>query len=136
MNLRLLIASLIAAFTTAVHVFLGGADVASPLLESTLASEPRLTLYVVWHMASLTLGLSALALFIGSIPRHSQSARYLVLFTSILWLGFAAIFVIVALSQPGKEWLFKLPQWIVLAPVGMLGLWGYKKMVTAHAEPG
>lgn len=128
MNLRLLIASLIAAFTTAVHVFLGGADVASPLLESTLAAEPRITLFVVWHMASLTLGLSAVALFIGSLPRHAQPARYLVLFISVLWLGFAAAFVIVALSQSGNEWLFKLPQWILLAPVGMLGLWGYKKM--------
>lgn len=130
MNLCLLIASLIAAFTTGIHVFLGGADVAAPLLLSTLADEPRLTLYVVWHMASLTLGLSAFALFIGSLPRYSQSARYLVLFISVLWLGFAVIFIVVALIQPGDGWLFKLPQWILLAPVGLLGLWGFKKHST------
>jgi hypothetical protein len=70
-----------------------------------------------------------LALLIGSIPQYAQSVRSLVLFISILWLGFGAIFAMTALSQPGSEWLFKLQQWTVLLPVGILGLWGYKKMV-------
>lgn len=128
MNLRLLSAALIAGFTTVAHLFFGGADVVAPLLESPLPLNLRLTVFAVWHLTSLTLGLSALALLIGSIPRYAQSVRSLVLFISILWLGFAAIFAMTALSQPGGEWLFKLQQWTVLLPVGVLGLWGYKKM--------
>jgi hypothetical protein len=127
MNRRLLAASLMAAFTTGVHVFMGGADIASPLLESTLAAEPRLTLYAVWHMASITLGLSAIAYFIAGLPRHEQSSRSLVVFVSALWLGFALIFVVIALIQPENGWLLKLPQWVLLAPVGLLGLWGSPK---------
>lgn len=129
MNLRLLSAALIAGFTTFAHLFFGVTDVVSPLLETpALPLQLRLTIFAVWHLTSLTLGFSALALFIGSIPRYAQSVRSLVLFISILWLGFAAIFAMTALSQPGSEWLFRLQQWTVLLPVGLLGLWGYKKM--------
>jgi hypothetical protein len=138
MNQRLFIASFIAAFTTAVHVFMGGTDIVSPLLASSLPTEPKLTLYAVWHMASVVLALSAVALFIGSRPCHAQSARYLVFFISFLWLGFAIVFIVIALIQSENGWLLKLPQWILLASVGLLGLWGSNKTLqsTVHYKVG
>jgi len=92
MNRSLIIAALLAAFTAGVHIFAGGEDVATPLLASAIAGEPRLTLYAVWHMVSVALAMSAVALFIGSIPRHAHASRYLVLFISFLWCAFGVVF--------------------------------------------
>lgn len=124
MNRLLIIAAFLAAFTAAVHIFAGGADTVVPLLASTLTGEAKLTLYAVWHMASAVLVLSAFALFVGSLPRHMHAARYLVLFVSILWFAFGLIFLGIAATQPGSAWFVKLPQWILLLPVGTLGVWG------------
>ncbi len=124
MNRILFISALIAAFTAIVHIFAGGADVVSPLLSSTLASEPKHTLYAVWHMVSVVLVFSTIALFVGSLPRHVQAASYLVIFISMLWLVFGIVFLVVVAIQSESGWLFKLPQWVLLLPVGFLGLWG------------
>lgn len=124
MNRLLVIAAVLAAFAAAVHILAGGPDVATPLLASSMAGEPKLTLYAVWHMGSVVLAMSVPALFIGSFPRHEHAARYLVLFVSALWCVFGLVFLCVAAIQPESGWHFKLPQWILLLPVGLLGLWG------------
>lgn len=123
MNRRLVIAAVLAAFTAAVHVVAGGADVVAPLLASSMAGEPKLTLYAVWHMVSVALALSALALLLASLPQHRLPARYLVLFVSVLWCAFGVVFLTIAVMQPEAGWLFRLPQWVLLLPVGLLGLW-------------
>jgi hypothetical protein len=92
MNRLLFVASLLAAFTAIVRIFAGGEDVVSPLLASPIAGELKLTLYAVWHMASVALVMSGIALFIGSMPRHAYAARNLVLFVSALWCAFGVIF--------------------------------------------
>jgi hypothetical protein len=124
MNRLLVIATILAAVTTAVHMLAGGPDVATPLLASSMAGEPKLTLYAVWHMVSVVLAMSVPALFIGGLPRHAHAARYLVLFVSALWCAFGLVFLGVVAIQPEGGWLFKLPQWVLLLPVGLLGLWG------------
>jgi hypothetical protein len=124
MNKPLLFAALLTAFIAAIHLFAGGTDVAAPLLASSLADEPRLTLYAVWHLVSVTLVLSAIALYVSALPQHAIALRYLALFISILWLCFGAVFLVVAFFQPGEGLLFKMPQWILFVPVGLLGLWG------------
>jgi len=124
MNRLVLSASIIAAFTAAVHIFAGGSDVAAPLLASTMAPEPKLTMYSVWHMVTVALAVSAVALFMGSLPRYAVASRYLVLFISLLWLGFGIVVLAVALVQHERGWLLKLPQWILLLPVGIIGMWG------------
>jgi hypothetical protein len=124
MNRLLLAASLLAAATAAIHAFVGGNDIAAPLLGSSLADEPRLTLYAVWHMATAALALSAVALFAGAMPRYAVAGRSMVFFVSALWLAFGAVFLIVAATQPGTGLYFKLPQWVLLLPVGLLGVLG------------
>jgi hypothetical protein len=104
-------------------------------LGSALAGEPKQTLYAVWHMASWVLLVSAIALFLASLPKHQRSYRPVVVFISILWLLFAITFLAIAMIQPGSGWFLRLPQWILLAPVGALGLWGaMKPFVSAKSE--
>jgi hypothetical protein len=127
MNKLLLIAAILATATTAIHTFIGGKEIAGPLLASSLAEVPRLTLYAVWHMATAALALSSVALFVGAVPRFAASWRPMVLFVSALWLAFGTVFVIVAISQSGAGLYLKLPQWALLLPVGVLGMLGANK---------
>jgi len=124
MNRLLLIASLLAAFTACVHVFVGTAEITSPLLSSPLAPEVSFLLYACWHLVSCALVFSAIALFISALPRHRQPARLLALFISWLWLAFGAVFVVIGFAGAGGTLLFKLPQWVLLLPVGILGIFG------------
>ena len=127
MNKVLLSASIFAATTAAIHAFMGGQEIAVPLLNSKLPEVPRLTLYAVWHMATAALALSAIALFVGALPRFVIAGQAMVFFVSVLWLAFGAVFVAVAIFQPGEELYIKLPQWLLLLPVGLLGLYGVNK---------
>ncbi len=124
MNKFLLSAAILAAATAAIHALAGGQDTVTPLLDSHLAEVPRLTLYAVWHMATAALALSAAALFIGAMPRYAAAGRLMVLFVSALWLAFGVVFVLVATFQSGAGLYFKLPQWVLLLPVGLLGVVG------------
>ncbi|QDL97967.1 hypothetical protein [Rhodopseudomonas palustris] len=123
MNRTLAAASGLAALAAAIHIIMGGNGVVDPLLASMLESWPKQVLYAVWHMGSVALALSSVALLIGGLPRHAVAARYLVLFVSVLWCCFAGVFLAVIAIQPEPGWLFKLPQWALLLPVGLLGLW-------------
>ena len=75
-------------------------------------------------MATAALVLSAAALLLGAMPRYAAAAQFMVLFVSVLWLAFGAVFVGVATFQPGTGLYFKLPQWALLLPVGLLGVLG------------
>ncbi|OQX16317.1 MAG: hypothetical protein BWK76_11785 [Desulfobulbaceae bacterium A2] len=127
MNKILLLAALLAAGTAAIHIVAGGADIATPLLASSLATEPKLTLYAAWHMVSLILVVSALALALGSLPGQVRACRAMVLFISVLWCSFGVLFLGIAMLHPESGGLFSLPQWTLLLPVGLLGLWGRMK---------
>ena len=128
-NRVLVLAALIAAATTLLHVFGGGESIARPLLDSDLDDEVRLTAYVVWHMVTITLGASAVALALGALPTHAAAARYLVAVVAALWIGFGLIFLAVAATNGGgAERIFvELGQWIILIPVGVLGFWGLRR---------
>lgn len=121
-NRRLLSAGLLALFTAAVHVVAGGRGIAAPLLASTLAEVPRVTLYGVWHLVSLVLALSGAALLLAARPRALAPARWMVAFIGALWLGFGLVLLGIAALQPGGGWWLKLPQWLLLMPVGALAL--------------
>lgn len=124
MNRTLLLAALLAAFTAAVHVFVGTPEIKGPLLQSALPQEVRLLLYACWHLVSVTLTLSAAALFVSARPSRTPPPHHTVKLVSCLWLCFGLVFIVVALLYSGPPMLLELPQWALLLPVGALGLWG------------
>jgi len=124
MNRTLLFTAILAAFTAAVHIFVGTPEIQKPLLQSALPQEVSLLLYTCWHLVSVTLSLSAAAFFVSARANLAGSSRNMVKFVSYMWLCFGFVFVAVALIHSGVLMLLKLPQWILLLPVGVLGLWG------------
>lgn len=117
-----LAAGSLAGITAFIHVIAGGKDVARPLLLSSVDEEVRFTLYACWHLVSVALFVSSLALLgHGAGFYHSPET---VAFVSVLWLLFGAVFLVVTLGVAKPGGLFRFPQWVLLVPVGLLGLCG------------
>lgn len=124
MNKYLLTASLLGFFTFGVHAIMGGIDTTVPLLSSAIDKEPKLTLYAVWHMVSVFLFISSAGLLYAS---KRNSAYELVLFVSVCYTLFAAVFLFVGIFEVGS--IVLLPQWILLLPIGILCIVGSKMVV-------
>jgi energy-converting hydrogenase Eha subunit A len=122
MNWLILTSALIAAGTTLIHAFLGGRDVAAPLLRSEVSEEIRLTMYACWHMVTAALGLTAVALLL--LGTATIQASVLALFLGILWVLFALVFLFVTLVVARPRGLFRFPQWTLLLSVGVFALLG------------
>lgn len=122
MNWLILTSALIAAGTTLIHAFLGGRDVAAPLLRSEVSEEIRLTMYACWHMVTAALGLTAVALLLLGTATIQSSV--LALFLGILWVLFALVFLFVTLVVARPRGLFRFPQWTLLLSVGVFALLG------------
>lgn len=122
MNGWLLTAGGIAAMTTCVHATAGGRSVVRPLLGSAVAAEPKRTLHVVWHMVTVDLLLSSLALLACAFMTAPSTA--LVLFIAVQYVAYAAVFLIVTSAADWPRPLLRLPQWMLLLPVGILALIG------------
>ncbi len=123
MNLLVLAAGIIAVFTTLVHVIAGQIDPARPLLTSDLEPVAKATLMACWHIVSLALASSSLALVYASVDAENVAS------TMVWWIGlayaaFAAVFVIVGWFFFGAKGLIKLPQWTLLLPIGVLAMFG------------
>lgn len=128
MNKILATASALAAFTAALHTFGGTPEIENPLLQAPLAQEISLLLYACWHLVTVTLTLSAVGFFISAKPKYAMQSHFMALFISLMWIGFGLVFVVVDITYSGLPMLLKLPQWILLIPIGLLGLWGCSRV--------
>lgn len=122
-------AALLSAFTAAVHTIGGTYEIHDPLLDSPLAEPISLLLYACWHLVTVTLTLSAVALFWSSRNNRAQSNFALPAFIGLLWITFGLVFIFVALYFSGIQALITLPQWTLLIPIGGLALFGVRKEI-------
>lgn len=131
-NRLLLIAGLLAAFTAVVHTLAGTYEIHKPLLTSALPKPLALLLYACWHLVTVALCLSALALLRPPAPRTVQSQAALASAIGIMWSLFGLVFIVVALLLGDTiSTLLVLPQWSLLLPVGILAWLGSRKLVAA-----
>ncbi|MCP9944026.1 hypothetical protein LUX12_03255 [Streptomyces somaliensis] len=122
MNGWLFAAGLLAAATAVVHVVAGGRSVVRPLLGSSLPAEPRRTLHAVWHLVTADLSLSSVVLL--ALAWASEPSTPLVLFIAAQYAAYAVVFLVVALTADWPRPLLRLPQWMLLLPVGVLAFLG------------
>jgi len=121
-NWFVLSAGILAGITALIHVIAGGKDIARPLLAGSVDEVVKLTLYACWHLVSVALFLSSIALLGHGAGFYNSPET--VAFVSIMWFMFGAVFLVVTLGFANSGALFRLPQWVLLVPVGLLGLWG------------
>lgn len=119
MNIWIFSSGLLALFTTLVHVFAGQIDPVRPFLKSKLDDIPKATLLACWHLVSVTLFVSSLMLlYVGWYG--IDSLYFLIQLLGFLYILYASVFVAVGLYFFGAKVFVKLPQWILLLPIGLL----------------
>ena len=119
MNWLLITAGVLALLTSAIHIFAGGNDVARPLLNTSLTNDVKYALYACWHFVSAFFVMSALG-FLGAGSGMMQPG--FIVFFSVLWLLFGMLFFAISVRVNRLGGVFRLPQWTLLLPVGILGL--------------
>ncbi|MEZ8541193.1 hypothetical protein BH582_03310 [Vibrio sp. 10N.222.47.A9] len=123
MNIWIFSSGLLALFTTLVHVFAGQIDPVRPFLKSKLDDIPKATLLACWHLVSVTLFVSSLMLlYVGWYG--IDSLYFLIQLLGFLYILYASVFVAVGLYFFGAKVFVKLPQWILLFPIGLLANYG------------
>ncbi|AGK75159.1 hypothetical protein SFUL_175 [Streptomyces microflavus DSM 40593] len=124
MNGWLLAAGITALGVAAVHIVAGHRDVVRPLLSCGLGDEPKRVLHAVWHMVSIDLALSGLALLHLSLTDSTSGTGLVAWFVAAHFIAYAAAFLFVTLSVGWPRPLLRLPQWILLLPVAALAAAG------------
>ncbi len=123
MNTYLLSAGAIGLLTSTAHIVGGQQTLIRPFLQSNLADDVKGCLLVCWHMISAYLLLSA-CLYLYAGFNHSPDRTLLLDALSASYILFTALFIAIGSHFFGPRTLVKLPQWILLLPIGTLGLLG------------
>lgn len=127
MNNFLLSAGAIGLLTTAIHIFGGQITLIRPFLQTDLAHDIKGCLLVCWHVISAYLLLtSCLYVYAGFNPQPDQLLG-LELFLNALssfYILFAVLFIVIGWIFFNAQVFYKLPQWVLLLPIGVLGLLG------------
>ncbi len=123
MNFWIFGAGIIGLFTALVHIIAGQLDPVRPFLKSELPEVPKATLLACWHMVSVVLIICGAVLsYAGWFNLHNS---YLVVAgISLTYIVFSIVFIIVGWYFFGYRSFIKLPQWILLMPIGTFGLIG------------
>jgi len=116
-----LAAGIAALLVNALHIWLGGREIARRLIDApSLHPVVKWTTYYCWHMATIAmLVMGALFVAAGMQAEHATFA----IPATALALGFCALSVgiVVAARQSALE----MPQWGLFAVVTALGLMGF-----------
>lgn len=103
-----------------VHVFVGGKEIARPLLQAdSLDALVRHTQYLCWHFTTVAIAAIAGFFLIATL----QGALAFATAATILASGFFVVGVGLVVAM-GESHL-RLPQGWLFLPVAALGLWGH-----------
>ena len=120
MNTYFAIAAVFSLFVTGVHFFLGGKQIARPLLEAkTLPNDVRCVQYFCWHITTLSLLLQAILFGIAAAyPAQLNLA--------IVAAAFAGSIAALGILMPPalKTGYGTMPQGLLFVPITALGLAG------------
>jgi len=123
MNPWWLASGLLCFVTALVHVVAGHFDPVVPFLRTELEATAKATLHVCWHMVTVTLFASALALLRLGLSPGLTGAGLLAVFLAGLYVLYGILFLVMGARRFGWR-LLRLPQWLLLTPVGVLAAIG------------
>ena len=123
MNTLIFSAGILALLTALVHIIAGQIEPVRPFLKSELPDIPKATLLGCWHMVSVMLVISAAAFcFIGWF--NFVEFQNLVILLSASFVFFSVVFIVVGWYFFKARTFIKLPQWLLLLSIGLLGFMG------------
>ena len=116
-------AGIINLLTAFIHLIGGHFDPILPFVSSDLAVIPKATLHAVWHMVTVMLFFSSSVLLYIGIKPNKYASKQIAALLGALYVLFSIVFIVVNIGYG----FFKLPQWVLLFPVGVLSLYGARK---------
>jgi hypothetical protein len=114
MSKSFIVLSVLMALTLGLHLFGGGPQYADPFWQILPDGDLRVMGWVLWHAVSVALAVLALA-YLWMARRPSFD---LLLFTSLLQLGWAALFLTGGVVWLGSLWI--QPQWVLFTAFPLL----------------
>ena len=123
MNLLILASGALCLFTFFVHFLLGQVNPVRPFLASNLEEVAKATLLACWHFVSVYLLCSSLILLYAGYS-NQPDLIIAVRLISVSYILFAAVFITVGWYFFSFRAFKELPQWTLLLPIGLLGLFG------------
>ncbi len=129
MNKLILSAGILSVLILFAHIFDGGPKIHAPVLESDLSRALKAVLSVVWHAVTAVLAINSVALFLAAKSKGAE--KMLVVFVSIQYLAFAALFIFYGITHLGT--LLSMPQWGVFLLMPALALAGLRPRKNAQA---
>ena len=124
MNYWWLVSGGIGLVTAFVHLIGGQFDIIKPFMRCDLAPVPKATLHACWHMVTVILFVSAITLLYLGVNPTSTGSNVLALLIGGQFVAYASVFLVFALAGNWSRKLIRLPQWILLLPVGVLSIVG------------
>lgn len=109
-------------FTAFLHVVGGQLDLINPLLQSNLVNQVKAEMLGVWHMVTIVLFATSYIFLKSGLNKKGEFSPELIAFTSYLYLAFSGAFVFASIFSGTLA-----PQWILLLPIGTLGIIGMKR---------
>lgn len=123
MNTWLLSAGAFGFFTTALHIFGGQITLIRPFLQTDLAPDIKGCLLVCWHVVSAYLLLTS-CLYLYAGLHQPPGFELLLNALSGFYVLFAVLFIVIGWTFFSARVFYKLPQWVLLLPIGVMGLLG------------
>ncbi|MBN1485172.1 MAG: hypothetical protein JXA37_10650 [Chloroflexia bacterium] len=124
MNAWWLAAGIVGLITALIHLIGGQIEIIRPFSQSDLAAMPRGTLHACWHMVTVILFASAgIMLYLGASPQNGEQTL-LALFIGGQFVAYALVFLVLTLAGDWDKKLIRLPQWMLLLPIGLLSIIG------------
>jgi len=120
-----IIAGMLNLFTSFLHLIGGQIGLINPLLHSRLENQIQTEMLGVWHMVTIILFASSIIFLKYGFTKNKKLNFELITFISYLYIAFSFAFIF---SSVFKSIL--APQWILLFPIGILGIVGLKKSKT------
>ncbi len=125
-NTYWIITGFLALFTSLLHLIGGQLTVVNPMLESNMLAQSRTEMLGAWHIVTVILFLSSYYFLRFGFGKYEYHPKAFIQLLSFSFIAFGLVFIIVSLTEGPFA-----PQWIILIPIGILGLVGLKKNITA-----
>ncbi len=124
MSIVLLAASILGFATAGIHIVSGHKNPLMPMLSADFAPGAKRQMHAVWHMVTAILLSTSAALGYLGLSDRGEGAELLAGFIGLNYLVFAGVFIGLAVRLGAKKWLFRLSQWTLLLPIGVLACIG------------
>lgn len=122
MNIQLLIAAILTLIGAIVHTVGGEKINIKDLLQTGIPTNIKAELRMSWYLIAIDMAVSGIYLLlmvIGTLAEHELLLGFIAL--RFVLYGIAAL-VQLLITQP--DYLFKVPQWVLLTAIGLLVWWG------------